>query len=263
MPISHQNPILGPEWVNNATRILGIPLYPLGEVQAIDNILEFTDDRALMQKRLFGFNSQVAFMIILGWIFAQNAYLSVKMMIGIGISLVCCSAIILQKAYLILCKPAWVLIVGVLCILPQVGYPLFVAAVMRFTLIDQQGCVALYPPSFPWYWFGAVVPINVLFSSIFSYIAYKQYRTFGSQAWKRLAQEGIRAMSLVIMSNIFCGVFIFLEIGDALSEFFSLLIVLVRHCSNMRNIGSLQNRPRTKHMHLSQIVTAKTIQCSP
>ncbi|KAI9593054.1 hypothetical protein BDF19DRAFT_415708 [Syncephalis fuscata] len=315
MPIDYNVPVLGPEWEKNATYFLGISLYPLGEVQAVDHIIESGDDRDLMQKRMFGFNGQVAFMMIFGYIFAQNVYISIKMIVagsrklsswcclissisglilgilstqtlssfglscrilcwynilGIGTSLVCCSAIILQKAYLVLCRPRWVLIVGIICILPQAGYPIMGAAVMRLTLIDNEGCVAFYPAAFPWYWSGSVLPINLLFSSIFSYVAYKQYKLFGSEAWKRLAQEGIQTMALVVTCNILCGISIFLEIGESFSEYFfdiDWLIsstILVKHCDSMRKIIRLSHRPRTEHiMHLSQIETVKTYQQLP
>ncbi|KAI9593034.1 hypothetical protein BDF19DRAFT_449260 [Syncephalis fuscata] len=315
MPVDHNNSILGTKWEKNATYFLGIPLYPLGEMRAVDYIMDSADNRDLMHKRLFGFNGQVAFMVISGCIFAQNVYLSVQMIaagsrklsswcclissisglilgilstqtlssfglscrvlcwyitLGIGTTLVCCSAIILQKAYLVLCRPRWVLIVGIICILPQAGYPIMGTTVMRLTLAEYVGCVAFYSSVLPWYWSGSVLPINLLFSSIFSYVAYKQYKLFGSEAWKRLAQEGIQTMASVVTCNILCGMFIFLEIGESFSEFFFLIdwlvstTILVRHCSNMRKIGRLSHRPRTENiMHLSQIQTVKHFQQLP
>ncbi|KAI8056861.1 hypothetical protein BDF22DRAFT_668295 [Syncephalis plumigaleata] len=310
MPIDNREPILGQEYVNNATWFLGIPLYHSGEMEAVDYIMESPEDLARIRKRLMGFQMQVALIICMGFIFARNVYLSLSMVttnsrqlsswcclissmlglglallttqivaplgvscrvlcwyiaLGIGISLICCSAIILQKAYLVLCRARWVVVIGVMCMLPQAGYPFFVAAVLRFTLEDLEGCVAHYPISFPWYWFGSVAPINVLFSTVFSMVAYKQYRMFGSEAWKRLAQEGIQTMALVILCNLFCGMFIWFDIGKSYSEYFFLTdwtmttTILVRHCYNMRKLINLSHRPQTDNlMNLSDINTAKT-----
>jgi hypothetical protein len=63
-----------------------------------------------------------------------------------------------------------------------------------------------------------VVPLNVLFSTIFSHVAYKQYRLFGSDAWRRLAKDGIQTMCLVTACNIICGLIMIFEIGGDFSQ---------------------------------------------
>ena len=70
----------------------------------------------------------------------------------------------------------------------------------------------------PWVWFGAAMPINVLFSSVFSHVAYKQYRIFGSDTWKRLTRDGIQTMCLVVACNVICVLILLFEIGGDLSE---------------------------------------------
>lgn len=46
---------------------------------------------------------------------------------------------------------------------------------------------------------------------IFNYVAYKQYKLYESETWKRLAQDGIQIMCLVVLCNIIFGVLIILR----------------------------------------------------
>ncbi|KAI9595452.1 hypothetical protein BDF19DRAFT_71700 [Syncephalis fuscata] len=115
------------------------------------------------------------------------------------------SIVILQKAYIVLLKQRWVLVVGIILILPQLGFTPFVITVSYITFKKHGGCVANYPISMPLYWFGVTIPVNILFSGIFSYIAYQQYKTFGSEAWRRLTRNGIQIMCLVVFCNIICA----------------------------------------------------------
>jgi hypothetical protein len=132
---------------------------------------------------------------------------------GVTIAMVCSSTIVLQRAYLASCRQRWILIVGVILILSQFSFAYAAFKFCVYTLETHGGCVTNYPPFVPWYWFGAVAPVNVLFSAIFSYVAYQQYQLFGSDAWKRLAKDGIQTMCLVIACNVFCGLALILEIG--------------------------------------------------
>jgi hypothetical protein len=73
----------------------------------------------------------------------------------------------------------------------------------------------------PIYWFTATIPINLLFSATFSIIAYRNYKQYGSDAWKRLAREGIQTMCLVVACNVFCALCIALQVvGDFSGMFF-------------------------------------------
>ncbi|KAI9596831.1 hypothetical protein BDF19DRAFT_421337 [Syncephalis fuscata] len=159
---------------------------------------------------------------------------------AITFSLLCNSVILLQKAYLVLCRPRWVLIVGGLFMLPQLGYMYIAWMLSPITLNSASGCVVNYPTFLPVYWFGSAVPLNAFFSGIFSYVAYKQYQKYGSKAWKRMARDGIQTMSIVILCNIICGLIIMFRLGGNISEMFFLTdwvittSVLVDHCCNMR-----------------------------
>jgi hypothetical protein len=103
--------------------------------------------------------------------------------------------------------------------LPQVGFICVVTFFTIETLVPGSGCVINYPVFVPWYWFGSIAPTNVLFSSVFSYVAYKQDQLFGSDAWMRLAKDGIQTMCLVIACNVTCKVMLPLEVGGESSEF--------------------------------------------
>ncbi|KAI9596736.1 hypothetical protein BDF19DRAFT_436587 [Syncephalis fuscata] len=178
----------------------------------------------------------------------------------ISISIICYSTILLQKAYVILDRQRWVIVVGILFISPQAGIPIIVITSTVIILSFECGCVIIYPPYLAWYWFGISLLANVFFSSIFSYTAYKQYRVFGSETWKRLAKDGIQAMCLVMLCNIVCSAMLcFRPLGDA-SEFFFLIdclissVILIKNCQEMHYALRLSNRPRTdKMLHISQV----------
>jgi hypothetical protein len=55
------------------------------------------------------------------------------------------------------------------------------------------------------YWVAINVPFNVLFSTIFCYIAYAQYKLYGSDIWRRLARQGIQTMCLALLCNTVCA----------------------------------------------------------
>ncbi|KAI8050480.1 hypothetical protein BDF22DRAFT_695155 [Syncephalis plumigaleata] len=173
---------------------------------------------------------------------------------AITTTIICNSAIVLHKAYLVLYRKPWVLIVGIIFILPQLGFMYAGWMLSPVTVAADTGCVVNYSSLLPWFWFGSTAPINALFSGIFSYVAYKQYRTFGSEAWKRMMRDGIQTMCLVVVCNIVCACGMLFEIGGKLSEMFFLVdwlfisIILVRHCYSMRKAISLSNRPKTENI---------------
>jgi hypothetical protein len=102
--------------------------------------------------------------------------------------------------------------------IPQLGFMFVINIFGNNTLETLGGCVVNYPHSLLWYWFVAVTPINVLFSSIFSYVAYKQYQLYGTDAWRRLARDGIQTMCSVIACNVICRLILLFEIGGNFSE---------------------------------------------
>ncbi|KAI8050483.1 hypothetical protein BDF22DRAFT_695171 [Syncephalis plumigaleata] len=162
---------------------------------------------------------------------------------AITFCLLCNNIIVLQKAYLALCRPRWVLIVGALLMIPQLGYVCAAWLLSPVTLTSQSGCTVHYPDFLPVYWFGSILPLNMLFSTVFSYVAYKQYKAYGSKAWKRMARDGIQTMCLVVACSITCGLIIMFHLGGDLSEMFFLVdrlvtsTILVNHCCSMRRIA--------------------------
>ncbi|KAI9591120.1 hypothetical protein BDF19DRAFT_499581 [Syncephalis fuscata] len=187
--------------------------------------------------------------------------------IGFGVTstLMCNCFILLQKAYLILMRQRWVLLVGLSFTLPQISYLILVLTICPVTIEEEKGCVYHYPPYLPWLWFGVTTPINMFLSGIFCHVAYKQYRLFGSNAWKRISRDGIQTMCLAVSCNVVCGVFILFEVGGNFStmsyvaDWILASTILIEHCQNMRKISGYTNQPKTEYLeHVSQIVTMKT-----
>ncbi|RKP26738.1 hypothetical protein SYNPS1DRAFT_27585 [Syncephalis pseudoplumigaleata] len=167
---------------------------------------------------------------------------------AVTFSLMCNSVIVLQKAYLALCRPRWVLVVGVLFMLPQLGFMYVSWLVSPVTLEEDSGCTIHYPHFLPFYWFGSTMPLNILFSGIFSYIAYKQYQSFGSEAWMRMARDGIQTMCLVVLCNIMCATVLVFHVGGHLSNMFFAIdymittTILVHHCYQLRELAGESKR---------------------
>ncbi|KAI9596908.1 hypothetical protein BDF19DRAFT_437177, partial [Syncephalis fuscata] len=176
------------------------------------------------------------------------------------------SLILLQKAYLVLFRQKWILYISTPFIMAQLFFAPIIICYSFFTLEEKVGCMDYYPRNFLWYWFLIDVPINILFSSIFCHVALKQYRLFGSEAWKNLARDGIQTMTLATSCNIICSILIITPLVEINSDsFFTVdwLIVttiLVNHCQNMGKNTRHAHRPKTDHiLDLSQVATAKSI----
>ncbi|KAI8050223.1 hypothetical protein BDF22DRAFT_143354 [Syncephalis plumigaleata] len=188
--------------------------------------------------------------------------------IGFGMSIANFSngLIVLQKAYLVLYRKKWIIYVSIPLMLMQVCYIVFIMLNCYATLDPDYGCIIHYPYFIIWYWFASTVPLNVIFSSIFCYVSYKQYKLYGSDAWKRLAKEGIQTMCLAVFCNVGCCTAIALQIGGTNADLFFPLdwmivnIILLRHCQNMSRNTSSSHQPKTEYiLNLSQIATAVSV----
>ena len=60
--------------MKNATLLRGILLHPRGEMDIVDFIMEKPDDIELMQARAASAQFQIAYFIIVGYVFASNLY---------------------------------------------------------------------------------------------------------------------------------------------------------------------------------------------
>ncbi|RKP26749.1 hypothetical protein SYNPS1DRAFT_27575 [Syncephalis pseudoplumigaleata] len=148
------------------------------------------------------------------------------------------------RAYLASRQQLWVAIVGGLFIVPQAGYA-YVGMRYSPVVIDADyGCVSRYPTSVPLYWSCVFVPSNAFLSGIFSYIAYKQYQAYGSDAWRRLRNDGIQSMCLVIVCNIICSIFTLMKVGNDFAQVYFIVdwlvtsIILVNHTAKIRKAAS-------------------------
>ncbi|KAI9592260.1 hypothetical protein BDF19DRAFT_450894, partial [Syncephalis fuscata] len=174
---------------------------------------------------------------------------------GISIVYISNGLILLQKAYLIVCRQKWVLYVGIPSMVPQLAYPIFSVCFTYVTIETEAGCVAHYPPAIIWYWLGITLPLNLLLSAIFCYVSFRQYRTHGSDAWRRLARDGVQAMCLAVLCNIFCWFVIAFQIGginaDLLfpGDWVIVSTILTHHCQNMRQVTNFSHRPKISYLH--------------
>ncbi|KAI8052850.1 hypothetical protein BDF22DRAFT_743527 [Syncephalis plumigaleata] len=104
--------------------------------------------------------------------------------------------------------------------LPQLSFGLASMMNTTATLEDTAGCVAEYPYFISLYWFAITMPGNTFFSAIFCRVVYNQYRRFGSEAWRRLARDGIQKLCAAVFCNVFCGLIIITRAFDSYSDFF-------------------------------------------
>jgi hypothetical protein len=101
---------------------------------------------------------------------------------GVAGATLCNSIIVLQNAYLVMCKQRWILYVGIPFMLPQVLVTPFIWTSCPVSMNINGGCVLNYLTYMFWLWFALLIPINTFFSIIFIYVAHKQYSTFGLDA---------------------------------------------------------------------------------
>ncbi|KAI9596869.1 hypothetical protein BDF19DRAFT_324654 [Syncephalis fuscata] len=119
------------------------------------------------------------------------------------------------------------------------SYSLFSFSPM--TIKEYGGCVFNYTDAQSYSWLATVLPVNAFFSAIFSYVVYKQYKTFGLDAWRRLAGDGIQTMCLVILCNIVCGVLLICRAFGEFSDLFFIIDCNWLACQNKRYVQKLQH----------------------
>ncbi|RKP25685.1 hypothetical protein SYNPS1DRAFT_28585 [Syncephalis pseudoplumigaleata] len=151
---------------------------------------------------------------------------------GTGIALVCNSTILLQKSYIVLNRKRWILYVSVPLIVLQFSYPFAVMFYTYATIDAHLGCMLNFPYGFIWYWAIINAPLSTFFSVVFCRVCFKQYRQYGSDTWRQLAQDGIQTVVLALLCNIFYGVLIVLQPPGLNTDHF---FIMDCHCQSMRN----------------------------
>ncbi|KAI9592258.1 hypothetical protein BDF19DRAFT_452343 [Syncephalis fuscata] len=177
------------------------------------------------------------------------------------------SLILLQKAYLVLYRKKWIIYISIPFMLMQLGFGVFSIYFSYVKLEAEADCTLHYCIYLIYYWLVISIPLNVFFSVIFSRVAFQQYSVYGSDAWKRLARDGIQAMCLAVFCNLFFCALLMFQIGKSRSDncfVLDLVIVttiLVNHCQNMRKVSRISNRPKTSYIPgYSQIDTENSKQ---
>ncbi|RKP08024.1 hypothetical protein THASP1DRAFT_23911 [Thamnocephalis sphaerospora] len=186
--------------------------------------------------------------------------------IGLAISPICVSITLLQKAYIVHNRSRWLLITGIILMLPQ---PLvtYYAWTSPAVMVPVTACLSLYPAYFPWIKLATDAPINMVFSAAFLTVVYRQYCLFGSGAWRRLMRNGIQTMCLVVISNFICMLAAALSLLGPLSEMFIVLdwiltsLLLVYHSTHLRSDTSNSHDPHTPNVMIgfSQIKAAESM----
>jgi hypothetical protein len=154
--------------------------------------------------------------------------------VGLTVSPICVSIILLQKAYIVCGQNRMFLIFGSILIIPQLA-TWYYAWTSPAIMVPDIGCRVVYVSYYPWLKFGIEAPTVVLFSVVFLKVVYQQYRMFGSEAWVRLARNGIQTMCLIIFCNFICMLLAAINLFGAFSQTFIILdwviasILLVSH----------------------------------
>jgi hypothetical protein len=156
--------------------------------------------------------------VLLGALNCRSIYWYV--ILAVGLITIINNIIMLEKAYLALRRRRWILYVGSIFLLPQLFLSLLVLKYSKVQLKDGFGCIMEYQEFVPWCWFGLNAPLATVFSGIFARVAYKQYRVYGSDAWRRLARDGIQTMCLALLCSILCAIGAIMRIGEQFSTYF-------------------------------------------
>jgi hypothetical protein len=180
----------------------------------------------------------------------------VHWVLGLGLALfnVCTCAILLQKAYIVCNYNRKLLILGIILAIPQPQTVFYFWASPSLMLTDY-GCVLNYPTALPWFKLIIDTPINTVLSVIFIAVICRQYRQFGSSAWKQLIQDGIQAMCASVFSNVVCMVIVGSAAFGTHSDLFFIFdwlivsLLMVDHISSRKSTSSIKtHRPRTRHV---------------
>ncbi|KAI8058162.1 hypothetical protein BDF22DRAFT_664249 [Syncephalis plumigaleata] len=137
---------------------------------------------------------------------------------GLVVSAVCVNICLLLRAYAVQKRSKLLLALGILLILPN-GVTIWVAWFESpvFNTIDH-ACIMIFPEFFPIFKAALDIFTNILFSTIFLRVVFRQYRTFGSKCWKRLSADGLLHLICVAMSNLLTGVFTTISLFGPLRE---------------------------------------------
>ncbi|RKP08410.1 hypothetical protein THASP1DRAFT_29789 [Thamnocephalis sphaerospora] len=168
--------------------------------------------------------------------------------ITLPVSSICVSVALLQRAYLVHNRNKWLLVTGIIFLLPQpfITYTLWTSPVASAPGV---GGIVYYPPYFPWVKLGMEAPINILFSGAFIMVVYRQYRRYGSAAWARLVRNGTQTICAIVITNFICMFCVAFEALGTHSEMFILLdwvvtsALLVRHCVAICTMHTTSDTP--------------------
>ncbi|KAI8055458.1 hypothetical protein BDF22DRAFT_774916, partial [Syncephalis plumigaleata] len=292
------NPIAFDQWMAHADQFWGIPLHPLGEINALDFLIINSTTQEEFS-RFNGYRLQIVMLTVVFLLEIRNLGLALMMamsrpkalvswcclvpsifnastttichlltlgyysncrqviwlvLVLTSISNICNSTMLLQKAYIALQKKKWMIYAGIIPILSFLSYPVVLISTSFIIITPDGGCVIYYPYYSIWLFIAITLPLSTALSSVFCYVAVKQYLQYESEAWKRLAQEGLYAMCSAALCNAICGIIIATQAIGSISDTCSVVAcviintVLINHCYSMRKIKDLSNQLDTSHI---------------
>ncbi|RKP24333.1 hypothetical protein SYNPS1DRAFT_23576 [Syncephalis pseudoplumigaleata] len=149
---------------------------------------------------------------------------------GLVVSSICVNICLLIKAYAVQRRSKLLLLLGILLIMPN-GVTIWVAWFESpvFNTIDH-ACIMIFPEFYPIFKASLDIFINVLFSTIFLRVVIGQYRTFGSQCWKRLSSDGMLYLMIVCLSNLLTGIFTTITLLGPMREMVFIVDWVVTSC---------------------------------
>jgi hypothetical protein len=154
------------------------------------------------------------------WLYCFGAYTSTgpscretlwAISFSMRINDLCTCTVLLRKAHIVCDRNRWFLIFIPLLLAAPVVIIYVSWASPAMLSYESIGCIYIYPSYFPWLRFALHAPIHFTLTLIFIRVAIRHYRHFGTEAWWRLARDGIQVGLLLLLVNIMCALAIAIE----------------------------------------------------
>jgi hypothetical protein len=156
---------------------------------------------------------------------------------------ICVNLALLHLAYIVNNHNRLLLVIGTVAVLPQLVL-IYASISSPVVPLPNLGCIMLYPDFMPWLKLALDAPINVILMVIVTMVIYQQYQKYGTKAWKRIVDCGIRTIGLICICDIFCMAMAGFKIFGVVSHTFFIVnwiltsTLLVHHCLSISRATS-------------------------
>ncbi|RKP04453.1 hypothetical protein THASP1DRAFT_33776 [Thamnocephalis sphaerospora] len=177
---------------------------------------------------------------------------------GIMVSGICVSICLLIKAYAAQNRDRRLVWAAGLLMVPQPGIIWIVWASSIMLNTEKSACIILFPAYLPWYRFVLDLSINLLFSAVFLYAVYRQYRLIGNRCWQKLGEGGAVFLFAVVLSNLVCTIITATSAFGPLSEMFFLIdwvatsTLLIHQHESIRSAFGSSHKKQLRNGNLSR-----------